>query len=167
MRAILAIAVAFLLWSTHAAVAQDVKSGGDPRVRKLLDQLEFKYEVDEDGDYSLVFDVGSSAKKRTQLAYVGSKTEQFGDFEIREVWSPAFLVEGPIAQDLANRLLVESGNHKLGAWQTLALEDGRHVVIYVVKLFELDDPEMLRLALNAALEAADEMEESITGEDKY
>ena len=41
------------------AFAQDAKPApaSDPHVRQLLDELEYEYEVDEDGDYRLVFEV--------------------------------------------------------------------------------------------------------------
>ena len=50
----------------------------DSRVEKALKKLGLKYEVDEDGDFKLVFAVEDNR----------STTETLGKMEIREVWSP-------------------------------------------------------------------------------
>jgi hypothetical protein len=56
-------------------------------VARHLDKLGYTYEVDEDGDYRMVFDVEGD---RTQMVYVRSAVEDFGSHNIREIWSPAY-----------------------------------------------------------------------------
>ena len=71
----LAFAPAALAKDAPAAVAVPAgEHAPDPRVKRLLDKLEYKYEVDEDGDYKLVFDMEgdeSEQKRKTHVPDVG------------------------------------------------------------------------------------------------
>jgi len=82
----------------------------DKAVGRALDTLKYTYEVDEDGDYKMVFDMDDG---RSQLAFVRSTVEEFGKHKIREIWSPAYNSPGkqfPAA--VANRLLEDSQDAK-------------------------------------------------------
>lgn len=52
----------------------------DPRVAQALDQLEIKYEVEDDGDYKIGF---ALEDRRSQIGYIRSRTMNFGEFELR------------------------------------------------------------------------------------
>jgi hypothetical protein len=137
---------------------------GDPAVRKLLDELGYKYEVDSEGDYRLTFGMDEDEDGRSQLVFVRSPVETYGAHAVREVWSPGYLSEtDQFPAAVANRLLVATQDSKLGAWA----KQGRYAV-FVVKLSasaaagELDD------AVEAALRSADEMEAELTpGQDAF
>src|SRR4051794_2017010 len=96
------------------------KTAADPRVKAALDQLGYKYELNSDNDYKLVpietTQVGTTAdgkpKWRSNLVYVNSNVEKYGRLEIREVLAPAFLLDGPVSAELANRLLLENNSVK-------------------------------------------------------
>ena len=64
---------------------------GDPRVKRMLDALELKYSSDDDGDFQVVVEFEDG---RSQLAYINSDTQFMNDFEIRELWSVAYISEG-------------------------------------------------------------------------
>src|SRR5688572_5543252 len=85
-------AVATLLFLTASSIAYaaepatPAKPHGDPAVRKLLEQLEYKYDVDEEGDYRLTFGVDEEDDGRSQLVFVRSPVESYGSHRIREIW---------------------------------------------------------------------------------
>src|SRR5437870_8604483 len=109
-----------LLFLARPALAQvgtsDQKPPADPRVKAALDAIGYKYELNADNDYKLLpIETEQAGTKpdgkpiyRSQLVYVNSNTEKYGTLEIREVLAPAFLSNGPLSLELANRLLREN-----------------------------------------------------------
>ncbi len=151
------IAAALLLavTSTGAHAAEPDKAVG-----RALDTLKYTYEVDEDGDYKMVFDMDDG---RSQLAFVRSTVEEFGKHKIREIWSPAYNSPGkqfPAA--VANRLLEDSQDAKMGAW---VKQD--QLAMFVVKVDANATPEALSDAIDAAIRTADAMELELTEQDEY
>jgi len=132
----------------------------DKAVGRALDTLKYTYEVDEDGDYKMVFDMDDG---RSQLAFVRSTVEEFGKHKIREIWSPAYNSPGkqfPAA--VANRLLEDSQDAKMGAW---VKQD--QLAMFVVKVDANASPEALSDAIDAAIRTADAMELELTEQDEY
>jgi len=126
----------------------------------LLDALDYKYEVDDDGDYRLVFDLDEG---RTQLAFVRSSVETYGSHRIREIWSPGYKSPGPQFPALvANRLLEDSNDSKLGSW----VKQG-DTAMFVVKIDADASAEVLSDAIDAAIKSADAMELELTAKDDY
>ncbi|MBD9368337.1 YbjN domain-containing protein [Xanthomonas sp. XNM01] len=126
----------------------------DHKIGKLLDGLGYEYEVDEDGDYKLVMALDEG---RTQLVFVRSPVESYGQQRVREVWSPAY--KSPTASFpavVANRLLDASNQLKLGAW----VKQDQHAVL-VVKIPASADAKTLDEAITAAVTSADEMEREL------
>jgi hypothetical protein len=150
--------------SLAAGAAEPVKAPApDPSVERLLEQLEYEYEVDEDGDYKLVFEMDGK-EKRSQLVFVRSAVESFGAHRVREVWSPGYQAEGDVLPvQVANRLLEATQDNKLGAWA----KQGAYAV-FVVKLPADAGAEALDDAIDAAIRSADEMEAELTpGKDEF
>ena len=132
----------------------------DKAVGRALDTLKYTYEVDEDGDYKMVFDMDDG---RSQLAFVRSTVEEFGKHKIREIWSPAYNSPGkqfPAA--VANRLLEDSQDAKMGAW---VKQD--QLAMFVVKVDANATPEALSDAIDAAIRTADAMELELTKKDEF
>lgn len=145
--------------TAEAAVAPD------PRIKRQLEELEYKYEIDQDGDYKLVFDVSDSPDKRSQLVYVRSPVESFGEHQVREVWSPGYRFRKgenfPAA--VANRLLEATQDSKLGAWAKQ-----NDYAVFVVKLPADASTKSLSDAIEATIRSADEMEAELTnGKDEF
>lgn len=148
-----ALLLAFTTAGAHAADA-------DKTAGLALDKLGYEYEVDEDGDYKMVFDMDND---RSQLVFVRSTTEEFGKHHIREIWSPAYTSPGkqfPAA--VANRLLEDSQDAKMGAW---VKQD--QTAMFVVKVDAKASPEALSDAIDAAIRTADEMENELTKQDEF
>ncbi len=133
----------------------------DTAVKAQLDALDYEYEVDEDNDFKLVFEVGDAG--RSQIVYVLSAVEEYGTHRVREIWSPAYRsptdsFPGPIA----NRLLEASQVAKMGGW----VKQGRDAV-FVVKIASDADKQELDDAIDLAVRLADEMENELSpGQDE-
>lgn len=143
--------------------ATDLAPTPDPRIGKQLGKLDYKYELDDQGDYKLVFGMDGD---RSQLVFVISQTEEYGKHHIREIWSPAYRVKGKgkaLPADIANRLLEDTQDNKLGAWA----KQGEFAV-YVVKIDARASAEELDDAINFAVSVADKMEAALTpGKDEF
>lgn len=160
---LISVLFALLLVPGAALAADKAESAArpDPQIRKQLDKLGYNYELDEDGDFKLTFSLDDD---RTQLGFVISRTETYGKHRVREIWSPAYRAkDDTLPGKIANRLLEDSQNNKLGAW----VKQGNYAV-FVVKISadasvkELDD------ALTYALQVADRMEAELTpGKDEF
>jgi hypothetical protein len=164
----LLLSLGCILCSAALAQAQTVggRKAGDPRVKALLDQIGYKYEINADGDYKLI--PVATENGRSQLAYVISKTQQYSTLEIREVMSPAFLSTGPLSAAVANRLLRENSEVKFGAWRVELHNNGqKYLALFAVQINANSDAETLRLAIKSVLLVADRMEKELTGTDDY
>ncbi|RPE81638.1 YbjN domain-containing protein [Vulcaniibacterium tengchongense] len=148
--------------SARAGGAADAteRSAADAGIARQLDELGYRYEVDEDGDYRLAFDLDGG---RSQLAFVISAVEEFGSLRVREVWAPAYRAQGgAFPAEVANRLLEDSHTGKLGGW----VKQGDTAVL-VVKLAADASAQQLDDALDYVLRAADQMEAELTGQDEF
>ena len=158
MKPFAAVALLVCAFPLSGVVAADEpsSSGPDARIKAQLDALEYEYEVDEDNDFKLVFNIGEEG--RSQIVYVRSPVESYGEHQVREIWSPAY--QSPTESFpalIANRLLEDSDNKKLGGW---VKQD--NYAVFVVKIPANAGAEALDDALDAAMAAADEMENELT-----
>ena len=133
----------------------------DARIKQQLDAIGYEYEVDDDGDYKLVFD---TEEERSQLVFVISNVNKYGTHTVREIWSPAYQSTGNDFPALvANKLLEDSGENKLGAW--VKQDD---MAIYVVKIAADASSDELEDAIEFAVKIADQMEVVLTdGADEF
>lgn len=146
-----------------ASPAAESAKEPDAAMKAALDELDLKYEIGPNGDFKLIFDVGEG---RSQLVFIQSEMESYGGSKIREIWSPVMKVKGPLAADLANQLLVDSQDRKVGGWQVMDLGEDR-LVVYAIKLPDPKEKEELFRMINAVMLSADEMEKKLTEKDDY
>ena len=136
---------------------------GDPRIKKILDEKDIKYEVDIDGDYKVIFDLGDD---RSQVAFINSNVEEFAGCEIREIWSPGLVGEGELSQRVANELLSRNQQYKLGSWSTMK-SDGNIAAVFKVAIDANATSDELISSLFVVLRVADDIEkEFLQGSDK-
>lgn len=153
--------VAVLLICAVPVFAQLGKSAtGDARIRSALNQLDLKYKVTDLGNFRMVFSLDEG---RTQLVFINSKTETYHGLEIREVWAPAYKSENPFSAAVANRLLTDSDENKIGAWAVYRDNDNAYVAKYVAKIDAGADPQSLQAVITAVIKCADAMEKELTG----
>ncbi len=147
-------------------VASQLFAGSpDQRIKKILDEAELKYTIDDDGDFKMVLDMENG---RSQLCYINSNVQDFQSMQIREIWSPGFKSEGPLPAAVANRLLEESHNKKIGAWETWVGSNGKtRMAVFTIKVDADCSPANLLIAVLGAVQAADSMEKEITGKDDF
>ncbi len=159
------LAIAAVLVLCTAARAQIGATGtADARVAAALDELGLAYEVDDDGDFKVVFEFEEDG--RSQLAYINSATERFELFEIREIWSPGYKSAALFTAEVANRLLEDSFEKKLGAWQAMTSKN-LHVAVFAAKVAADSDAASLQACLRLVLITADEMEKELLGTDEF
>mgnify|MGYP000538048748 CR=1 FL=1 len=149
--------------ATQITSAQASKPAGDPRVKAALDKHGFKYEIDEDGDFKLGMKLPDG---RTQLAWIRSTTEQVGGSEIREILSPGYKAKGTLSAAVANQLLTDSANKKLGAWQVFKNQD-TSLAVFCSKVAANTSPDNLLASLQLTLRSADGMEKTLSGKDDF
>ncbi len=130
-------------------------------IGKQLDELGYEHDVDDDGDYKLVLEMEDD---RTQLAYVRSPVHEFGSHRVREIWSPAYRVDGGrFPAPVSVRLLEDSHDSVLGGW----VKQG-DIAMFVVKLAADASATELKDAIAAAVTTADAMETELSpGSDEF
>jgi hypothetical protein len=153
-------ALAALLLSLFSAAANAAPEP-DRNLQKLLDKAKIKYQIDDQGDFKITYDLGNG---RTQLAYVRSASNDFGTLKIREVLSIGYASAGEnIPNDVANRLLEHNAQTKLGAWT----KQGR-LAVFVSKIPADAGPRELADAVELTAVLADALEsELMPGKDDY
>lgn len=139
------------------------RAQADVRVGRLLDHLGIRYQVDEDGDYRVVFDLGNG---RSQQAFIDSQTQQLGSYEIRDVWSIGYISDGYLDQEVANYLLIENATKKIGAWELRPLADNKYIAVFCNKIAADCDAEALYTSIRIVLEVADELEKILEAGDR-
>ncbi|ELR99295.1 hypothetical protein [Gloeocapsa sp. PCC 73106] len=137
---------------------------GDARVEKLLQIHELKYSVDKDGDFkvTVLFE-----NDRSQVAFINSGTQFIDSFELREIWSVAYISEGYLDIDTANTLLLYNYQLKMGSWRLIPNGNNVYFVAYCIQIAADCDPQSFFQALSYVLQITDEMEESLTGIDVF
>ena len=86
----------------------------DARIAAALDRKEVKYEIDEDGDFRIISPCDDD---RTQLIFVRSNIEKYGEFEIREIWSIGYSHENSVPPAIVKKAAKLSGDYIVGAWE--------------------------------------------------
>ena len=140
-----------------ALLAHAPARADDSSVADRLEQRGISYEVDDDGDYKVVYEYKKEG--RTQLVFVSGGTETVRDLTVREVFAPAARVEAHgIDGDRALELLRDSGMNKLGAWEIRG-----DALYFVIKVFDGVSAIELEQAMDIVAEVADDKEIELTG----
>lgn len=149
--------------TTEEAVSADEEADPphpvDERIREQLDALELNYEIDDNNNFSLVFNFDDG---RSQHVMIRSKTWSSHDLEMRDIWSTAYRHRTKyLPEYLERRLLIESYDLVIGAWARRAND-----VLYLAKLPADAAAESLLAALYDVSEVADVLEEELVGTDE-
>ena len=142
-------------------------AGEDRRVRRALEEADIEFSVNDNDNFRIVWDCETD--DRTQLVLINSRTENYHDMELREVWSVAFRGETPVSESRMTELLSENARKKVGAWQMILPRPDesadRHLVIFQIVLPADADGDELRSAIIACAEEADRIEREWVGTD--
>lgn len=140
--------------------APDPAPTGDAALRALLDLNEITYEIDEGGDFKLLYDMGED---RSQLVFLASDVYDYRGVPIREIVGYAYrsdLPDGSFPAEVANTLLAYNATTKIGAW-----EKRENYAVFVVKLRPDAPWDELNDAYELVLRVADDMERELLGDD--
>jgi hypothetical protein len=139
-------------------VAQSV----DSRITEKLNQLNFKYEVKEDGTFQFTVPVS----QRTQMIYIHSVTNLYDKMEIREVYSVVHQSKTPLDLARTQKLLMDNGQKKIGAWEVV-LDGDTYFVIFTAKISATSDASDLKSVIDIVATAADSMEKEMFTIDEW
>jgi hypothetical protein len=145
------------------AATAERKVEPDARVKKLLEARKIEYQVTKAGNFKVDFKLKNG---RTQVAFITSATYRCLDVETREIVSPAYRSTSPFSAEIANRLLLDNYEMKLGAWVTEKEPDG-YCALFVTKIPADSDDAAFISALRLTLETADAMKKELTGKDEF
>jgi len=143
-------------------VEQSAKDIVDPRVANILAEAELESVVTANGNYLVPFGLDAG---RSQNVYVRSQTSQWGDMEIREVYSYAYASKTRLSQAKLEKLLKANADLKSGAWELIEARDW--VVIMSVKVAAECDGDALRTVAKGVALTTDEVEREFTGKDEH
>ncbi|MFC1736963.1 hypothetical protein ACFL1X_12670 [Candidatus Hydrogenedentota bacterium] len=144
---------------------------GSVKTDKFADKIEcvaakagLKVIKAQDNLVSAVFRCDGGRTQSVMLAPVG----ELAGCTVVSIFSPAAPIDGPLSQDLANRLLQENGNHKIGYWSVISGIAGKTVLgIEHSMILDTLDPEELNIVLNVVADEADKLEKELTGKDNF
>jgi hypothetical protein len=140
------------------------KPVADMRVQSALEAAEVHYQLDEDGEFRVGFELESG---RSQSCIIRSATYEFLGVEIREISSVGLVSQGPFDARTANLLLRQNEQLKLGAWGVISDNEDTHAAVFTAKISaDLPPPELLGVIMTV-LTTADEMEARLSGRDDF
>lgn len=159
MKQFLNIAARFALSAGGAValVAPLPTQAEDNSVKRRLDAVGQKYEVDKDGDFKMTFTF--TEDKRSQIVFVsGAPYEVAGGVQVRNVFAPVAKVAEDNIAGRAMDLLKDNNGYKIGAYEI----EGS-LVLLSIKLPDNATPQQLQKAVQMAASVADEKEKAISG----
>ena len=148
---------------TQLTFGQLSTSVGDPRVRKLLSELEYEFMVvtSNENEFRVSFDLGNG---RTQAGFIDSRTSFYGNFEIREISSLVYVGHTLPAQNTLYYILKRNSELKIGAYEMI-FNGTDYVIRFNAKVSADLDSEGLNTILTLVLMTADELEKELTNKD--
>lgn len=134
-------------------------SGAEPdkRVAKALQKARIPFSIDADGDFEVIVTLGA----RTHKVWISSGVGRFQDAEVRDVFAYAHVVEddfGSLPDELYPALLER--HYKIGAWIT----QSHRAAVFSAAIDAAAKPNVLRSAIYAVAESADDLERELTGD---
>ena len=73
------------------ALAAPCANAADPALEALLKAADIPFEIDDDGDYKVVYEW--SKDKRSQLVYISGTPEELDGVKLYEIFSPAKVID--------------------------------------------------------------------------
>lgn len=128
----------------------------DSSVKRKLDSVGQKYEVDKDGDFKLTFSF--TEDKRTQIVFIHGTTDEIGGLTVRNVFAPVAMVDKDNIAGQALDLLKANNGYKAGAFEI----EGNYV-LFSMKVPESATGAQLKRAAELVSILADEKEKELSG----
>ncbi len=161
---LVAMATASLVMGTlHPANAAAEEEDG--RVRAALTKAGVEFQVTNDKTFKVIIKLKGG---RTQVVLIDSNTSTIKgtNMEFREVYALAHKVEGPLPGNLTNKMMKQSHDKKIGAWEIIE-GNGSSLAVFTAKIDAgLNDTNLVKIINSIGL-VADTMEEEISSQDEY
>jgi hypothetical protein len=129
---------------------------------RILRRLNLEYRIDEEGDYRAEVPAGGNGKVSVGI---GGRLRPGGSsMEVRDIWAVAARLPGTPPVDLAENLLRDNWSSRhFGAWAHAGTtSDGRHVLVYVVRIPADSSLKVYRTALEYTAEKASELQKALS-----
>jgi opacity protein-like surface antigen len=137
----------------------------DGRVRAALDKAGLKFEVTKDKTFKVIIKLNGG---RTHVVLIDSDTSKINgtNMEFREVYALAYKVDGELSADLSNKMMKQSHDKKIGAWEIIQ-GNGTSLAVFTAKVDAgLNDTNLAKIISSVGL-VADTMEDEISGKDEF
>ncbi len=128
----------------------------DSSVKRRLDSVSQKYEIDKDGDFKLTFSFKED--KRTQIVFISGTADEIGGQTVRGVFAPVAMVDKDGVAGKAVELLKANGGFKSGAFEIQG-----NYLMFSMKVSDSVDGKQLKRAAEMVSIVADEKEKEISG----
>jgi hypothetical protein len=133
------------------------------RIKEVADQAGLKVvEANEDLVVAM-FALPEGRKQKVVMMPVG---DLLGS-TVFVVCSMSQQIDGDLDAQMANRLLRENANHKVGYWGIIDLGEGQFVGCHHSLVLETLDPKELDIIVRTVAMEADKLEMELTGGDKF
>ncbi len=152
------VRLALIALAASLVSAPAIAADHDAIVKAQLEAKGTPFQIDDDGDFQIVVNLGND---RTQLVWVRSVVEETDHQRVREIWSPGY--QGKLDSfpaSVANELLEDSHERKLGGWVKQ-----ERVAMFVIKIPADASADVLDESIDLAATTADEVELELTGGD--
>jgi hypothetical protein len=137
----------------------------DARVRATLEKAGVEFTVTDDKTFKVIVKLKDG---RTQVVLIDSETSKIKgtNMEFREVYALAYKVEGSLPAKLSNKMMKQSHDKKIGAWEIIE-GSGSSLAVFTAKVdAELNETNLVKIINSVGL-VADTMEQEISGKDEY
>jgi hypothetical protein len=138
----------------------------DGRVKQALDSAAVEYTVTQDKTYKVVIKIKGG---RTQVVLIDSKTSKIKgtNMEFREVYALAYQFNAALSGEMANKMMAQSHDKKIGAWEIIEGSSGIKLAVFTAKVdAELNGVNLSKIINSVGL-VADQMENDLSGKDEY
>ena len=139
-----------------ALVAPLPTQAEDSSLKRRLDGIGQKYEIDKDGDFKIT--LSFTEDKRSQIVFVEGAPYEVAGVQVRNIFAPvAKVAEDGIAGKAAD-LLKANNDYKIGAYEI----EGNFLMLSL-KIPEAASGEQLQKAIRLAASVADNKEIELSG----
>jgi hypothetical protein len=128
----------------------------DSSIKRRLDSVGQKYEIDKDGDFKIT--LSFTEDKRSQIVFVQGAPYDVGGVQVRNIFAPVAKVAEDNVADKAVDLLKANNGYKIGAYEI----EGS-ILMLSLKIPEAATGEQLQKAIRLAATVADNKEIELSG----
>jgi hypothetical protein len=128
----------------------------DSSIKRRLDGVGQKYEIDKDGDFKIT--LSFTEDKRSQIVFVEGTPYDVAGVQVRNIFAPVAKVDEDGVAGKAVELLKANNGYKLGAYEI----EGS-ILILSLKIPEAATGEQLQKAVRLAASVADNKEIELSG----